>query len=135
MSLYCSRDLSICRRTIGEVPWYLWLSRGEPQRLLSLRLFELPVNIVEHAIYITEAPKPRSPGLQASGAGPIVCSSSCVLLHMRHRHHRNPCASMNNAWIVTVMSGYHGEELLPSQTINTLDRDKILQVTRICGNF
>lgn len=33
---------------------------------------------------------------------------------------------MNNGWIITVMSGYHGEELLPSQIINTFDRDKIL---------
>jgi hypothetical protein len=52
----------------------LWLSRGELQRLLPLRLFELQVNMVEHAVYITEASKPRSPGLHV----PVL---SCVPPH------------------------------------------------------
>ena len=100
------------RNRRGHRTMTLWLSRGEQQRLLSLELFELRVNIVElleHAVYITEAPKPRIPC-----AGPIMCSFSCVLLHIRPGRHRNPCASINNPWIITVMSGYRGEEFLPS---------------------
>ena len=56
-------------------------------------------------------------------AGPIMCSFSCVLLHIRPRRprrHHDPCASMNNGWIITDMSGYHGKELLPSLIVNIL---------------
>jgi hypothetical protein len=40
---------------------------------------------------------------------------------------------MNNGWIITDMSGYHGEELLPLHIINTFDRDKILGRIYCCN--
>jgi hypothetical protein len=100
----------------------LWLSRGEQQCLLAFGLFdsELRVNLVEHAVYITEAPKPMYRFYH--------------VFFLRPGRHRNLCASMNNPWIITVMGGYHGEELLPSQSINTFDWGKIFG--RIyCRNF
>jgi hypothetical protein len=68
--------------------------------LLSLRLFELRVNMFEHAAYITEAPKPRSPC-----AGPIMCSSSCVLLHFIYTHNRDDPPIIHGGTWVTVTSG------------------------------